>query len=71
MRLNRAMESSLIPLYMYIINKLLSEGFFADSRKKVLINPLLKRPRMDLVKKNYRTVSNLLALSKLVEAKAI
>ena len=37
-RLNRAMKSSLIPLYTYIMNKLLSKGYFADSWKKPLLN---------------------------------
>ena len=69
-RLNRTMESSLIPLCMYIMKKWLSEDYFAYLLKIALVKPLRKKHGMDLVKRNYRPVSNLSASSKMVEAKA-
>ena len=40
---------------------------FADNWKCALVNPLLKKPGLDLVFKNYRPVSNLQYVSKLTE----
>ena len=40
---------------------------FADSRKVAIIRPLLKKAGLDLIASNYRPVSNLAFLSKLIE----
>jgi hypothetical protein len=51
-----------------IINKSLSSGVVPADMKKALVNPLIKKPTLDPDNlKNYRPVSNLTFLSKLVE----
>ena len=45
----------------------LNSGEFADDLKCGLINPILKKPGLDLLYKNYRPVSNLQYVSKLTE----
>ena len=52
-----------------IINKSLQEGvFFRTSSKKHIIRPLLKKPTLDKNElKNYRPVSNLSFISKILE----
>ena len=58
----------LLPSITKLVNYSLIEGSFPNSFKKVVVNPLIKKsslPRNDL--KNYRTVSGLCFLWKLVE----
>ena len=50
-----------------MINLSLESGLFADDWKCALILPLLKKPGLDLIYKNYRPVSNLQYVSKLIE----
>ena len=51
-----------------IVNKCFSEGCFPQSEKHALIRPLLKKPGLDVENKsNYRPVSNLSFLSKILE----
>ena len=50
-----------------IVNLSLSTGSFAQDWKTAVVKPLLRKPGLDLAKKNYRPVSNLSFLSKLVE----
>ena len=52
-----------------IINKSLQEGVFPDQFKKAYIRPLLKKTTLDKnkLKKNYRLVSNLSFISKILE----
>ena len=50
-----------------IVNLSLFSGNFAQDWKTAIVRPLLKKPELDLIKKNYRPVSNLSFLSKLVE----
>ena len=50
-----------------IVNVSLREGVFANKWKTVIIKPLLKTISFDLITKNYRSVSNLSFMSKLVE----
>ena len=50
-----------------IINTSLKDGSFPESFKRALVRPLLKKPNLDLLKTNYRPVSNLSYVSKLVE----
>ena len=57
----------LLPGLTKIINLSLESGVFADNWKCALVNPLLKKPGLDLVFKNYRPVSNLQYVSKLTE----
>ena len=58
---------SLLPLLTKIINLLLTEGLFVEEWKVAIIHPLLKKLGLDLISKNYRPVSNLSFLSKVVE----
>ena len=57
----------LLPVLTKIINSSLESGMFADDWKCALVNPLLKKPGLDLVPRNYRPVSNLQYVSKLTE----
>ena len=59
---------SLLPLITEIINQSLSQGVVPDSFKLAQVTPLLKKPSLDpLVMANYRPVSNLPFLSKVLE----
>ena len=57
----------LLPVITKIINISLQTGQFADQWKCALVHPLLKKPGLDLVLKNYRPISNLQYISKLTE----
>ena len=58
----------LLPILVLIINKSLEEGYVPDCLKKAIVKPLLKKPTLDpLVYKNYRPVSNLAFISKVLE----
>ena len=61
----------LLPLLTKIINLLLTEGLFVEEWKVAIICPLLKKPGLDLICSNYRPVSNLPFLSKVVEKAAL
>ena len=50
-----------------IVNITLTEGDFATSWKVATIKPLLKKPSLEPLLKNYRPVSNLTFMSKLLE----
>ena len=60
-----------LPLLTKIINLLLTEGLFVEEWKVTIIHPLLKKPGLDLICSNYRPVSNLPFLSKVVEKVAL
>ena len=53
------------------INKSLSTGAFPVTWKRAVVKPLLKKPGLECIFKNYRPVSNLPAISKLIEKAAI
>ena len=58
----------LIPIITDIVNASLKEGIFPDDMKTALVRPLLKKLSLDPeVKKNFRPVSNLSFLSKVIE----
>ena len=50
-----------------IVNISLTEGVFAINWKTAIVRPLLKKAGLDLIASNYRPVSNLLFISKVVE----
>ena len=50
-----------------LVNLSLSHGVFAESWKTFIVKPLLKKVGLELIFKNYRPVSNLKFLAKLVE----
>ena len=56
-----------LPVITKIINLSLQLGDVPKSMKHAIIKPLLKKAGLDLVHKNYRPVSNLSYLSKLIE----
>ena len=49
-----------------IVNLSLSTGEFSGEWKKAIVWPLLKKTGLKLINKNYRPVSNLCSISKLV-----
>ena len=61
----------LVPLIGNIINKSLTTGAFPMAWKRAVVKPLLKKPGLECIFKNYRPVSNLPAVSKLIEKAAI
>ena len=56
-----------LPSIMKIVNLTLEMGKFTYQWKVAIVRPLLKKVGLDLVKKNYRPVSNLSFLSKVIE----
>ena len=56
-----------LPAITQIVNMSLSNGEFCENWKVAVVKPLLKKPGLDLISKNYRTISNLPFISKLVE----
>lgn len=56
-----------LDLYTCIVNKSLRDGIFPEDWKTATLRPLLKKPKLELIDKNYRPVSNLSFLSKLTE----
>ena len=58
-----------VPLLTMIINKSFAEGVFPISLKNAMVRPLLKKDNLDKeLMKNYRPVSNLSFLSKVLES---
>ena len=51
----------------HLVNTSLQKGIFSPSWKEAIIRPLIKKAGLDLVYKNFRPVSNLSFLSKVVE----
>ena len=60
----------LVPLLSVIINQSLQSGVFPDVWKEALVTPTLKKCGSDLALKNFRPISNLQFVSKLVERAA-
>ena len=57
---------SIVGIIADIINTSLRDGIFLESFKRALVRPLLEKPNLDLLDRNYRPVSNLSYVSKLV-----
>ena len=62
---------SIITPITNLTNKSLENGVFAYKWKKAIIKPLLKKAGLELICKNYRPVSNLSLLSKILEKCAL
>ena len=60
----------LVPLLTVIISQSLQSGVFPDVWKEALVTPTLKKCGSDLAFKNFRPISNLQFVSKLVERAA-
>ena len=57
-----------LPILTLLVNLSLSTGEFCTSLKTAIVTPLLKKPNLDCdIFKNYRPVSNLSFISKLIE----
>ena len=68
MKLFKSCAHELIPIVSYIINQSLLTGTFPESLKKACVRPTLKKIDLDSdVLGNYRPISNLTFLSKLLE----
>ena len=62
----------LLPSLTNIVNKSLLSGSFPPSLKVATVSPLLKKPSLDKeINKNYRPVSNLPYIGKLIERVAV
>lgn len=60
--------SVLLPVLTQIVNQSLNLAAFPDCFKLALLNPLLKKPTLDVeVLSNFRPISNLMFMSKLTE----
>ena len=70
MTLLKEILPSVITILTEIINKSLTSGIFPDSLKIALVKPLLKKPNLDLIEKNYRPVSNIEFIRKSIERAA-
>ena len=57
----------LTTIITHIVNKSLTTGVFPDSFKEAVIRPLLKKPNLEHIFKNYRPVSNLEFIAKITE----
>ena len=55
------------PILIQIVNASLTLEEFTSELKNALVHPLLKKPGIDCIFKNYRPISNLSFLSKLIE----
>ena len=58
---------SLLTIITNIVNISLRDGAFATSWKTALVKLILKKLGLDIIKSNYRPVSNLAFISKVVE----
>ena len=58
---------NIVPLLREIVNKSSQTGTFPDDLKVALVRPLLKKINLDCIQKNYRPVSNLQFIGKLIE----
>ena len=59
--------ASIAPLLLELVNNSLNSGIFPDSLKTAYVTPLLKKPSLPHECKNYRPVSGLKLLGKLIE----
>ena len=58
---------SVLPTVTKIVNLSLSEGEFCHMWKVAVVRPLLKKEGLEPIKPNYRPVSNLTFMSKIIE----
>ena len=65
-KLKEVLEGCLPPI-THITNSPLDTSSFCEEWKEAIVKPLVKKPSEGLVKRNYRPVSNLGFISKVVE----
>ena len=56
-----------LPAITHIVNRSLDQGEFCDKWKEALVKPLIKKKELGTQNSNYRPVSNLSFISKIVE----
>ena len=56
-----------IPTITHLVNSSLDQGAFCDIWKEALVKPLIKRKLLGMQNSNYRPVSNLSFISKIIE----
>ena len=64
--LNQVLDTVIVPITR-IVNVSLENGIFASKWKTAIVHPILKKAVLDLILSNFRPVSNLLFISKVVE----
>ncbi|XP_067045506.1 uncharacterized protein [Acropora muricata] len=57
----------LLSVITHMVNLSLRTGYFANAWKTTVVHPLLKKPGLDLLFKNFRPIRNLQFVSKLTE----
>ena len=67
MNLLKKIAPSIVEFITKLVNVSLGQGVFTSSWKITLVKPLLKKVGLELIKTNFRPVSNLPFLSKLIE----
>ena len=67
----KGLVTDLAPTVTKLVNTSLTTGRFASNLKTLIIRPLLKKLGLELLLANYRPVSNLSFISKLVEKCAL
>ena len=67
----KSVTHTIAPIVQKIINISLDEGTVPPAYKTALVKPLLKNPGLEPIHKNYRLVSNLPFVSKLIEQSVI
>ena len=65
--LHKKVLPAIIQLLTKLVNESLQTGEFPDDLKKALVRPLLKKRSLEPILKNYRPVSNLPFIGKLME----
>ena len=68
---NKIILNELLPFVTKLVNLSLSQGVFPSKFKQAIVRPLLKKIGLDLSYANYRPVSNLSFLSKVIEKAAL
>ena len=63
--------NTMAPIIQKIINQSLCRSIVPSDFKTAIVKPLLKKPGLDPIHKNYRPVSNLAFVSKLIEQSVI
>ena len=63
-------KDTIIDAITMIVNQSLTSGEFLDNWKMAIVRPLIKGPSLDTELKNYRPISNLSYVSKIVEKAA-
>lgn len=67
----KSFVNELLPTVTKLVNLSLTQGVFPSKWKQAIVRPLLKKAGLELTYANYRPVSNLSFLSKLIEKSAL